>query len=73
MEAAYVCAAKGYTVRLIEKEDQLGGTARVASVIDAKKEFSGVIEFLENQLKKLNVEIRLNEEWTNQSVKEGAF
>jgi 2,4-dienoyl-CoA reductase-like NADH-dependent reductase (Old Yellow Enzyme family)/thioredoxin reductase len=73
MEAAYVFAAKGYTVRLMEKEGQLGGTARVASVIDAKKEFSGVIEFLENQLKKLNVEIRLNEEWTNQSMEEGHF
>ena len=73
MEAAAICARKGYTVRLIEKEGQLGGTARVASVIDAKKEFSGVIEFLENQLKKLNVEIRLNEVLHPQSLKEGDF
>ncbi len=73
MEAAYVCATKGYKVRLIEKEAQLGGTANVASVIEAKKEFSGVVEFLENQMKKLNVEIRLNEEWTDQSMEGGRF
>jgi 2,4-dienoyl-CoA reductase-like NADH-dependent reductase (Old Yellow Enzyme family)/thioredoxin reductase len=73
MEAATICANKGYTVRLIEKEGQLGGTARVASVIDAKKEFSGVVEFLESQMKKLKVEVRLNEQLNPQSVKESDF
>ena len=73
MEAAYVCARKGYSVRLIEKDGRLGGTARVASVIDAKKEFSGVVEFLENQMKKLKVDVRLNEALDPQGLKEGDF
>jgi 2,4-dienoyl-CoA reductase-like NADH-dependent reductase (Old Yellow Enzyme family)/thioredoxin reductase len=73
MEAAYVCARKGYAVRLIEKEARLGGTARVASVIDAKREFSGVVEFLENQMKKLKVDVRLNEQLDPQGLKEGDF
>ncbi len=73
MEAACVCAEKGYQVRLVEKGDQLGGLALVASVIEAKKEFAGVVEFLENRLKKLGVEVRLNEEVTAQGVKEGRF
>jgi 2,4-dienoyl-CoA reductase-like NADH-dependent reductase (Old Yellow Enzyme family)/thioredoxin reductase len=73
MEASYVLAKKGYDVRLIENEDQLGGSARVASVINEKKEFSGVLEYLENQLKKLNVEIKLKEPLNIQNVKEGRF
>jgi 2,4-dienoyl-CoA reductase-like NADH-dependent reductase (Old Yellow Enzyme family)/thioredoxin reductase len=73
MEAATICANKGYTVRLIEKEGQLGGTARVASVIEAKKEFAGVVEFLESQMKKLKVEVRLNEQLNPQSVRERDF
>jgi 2,4-dienoyl-CoA reductase-like NADH-dependent reductase (Old Yellow Enzyme family)/thioredoxin reductase len=70
MEAAYVAAKRGHTVRLIEKEDQLGGVARVASVLKEKREFSGVIEFLENQLKKLKVGIKLGEDFSLQSTKE---
>lgn len=73
MEAAYVLANRGHNIRLIEKEDQLGGTARVASVLVEKKEFNGVVEYLENQLKKLNVEIKLNEPLNIQHVKEGHF
>jgi len=73
MEAAFVCATKGYKVRLVEKDDQLGGTARVASVIEAKKEFSGVVEFLENQMKKLGVDVRLNEEVAAHVLKEESF
>jgi 2,4-dienoyl-CoA reductase-like NADH-dependent reductase (Old Yellow Enzyme family)/thioredoxin reductase len=70
MEAAYVLAAKGYNVRIIEKEGQLGGSARIASVLDEKREFSGVVEYLENQLKRLKVEIKLNEELSNNMIKD---
>jgi len=73
LEAAYVCATKGYQVTLVEKEDQLGGTVRVACVMQFKKEFTGVIEFFENQLDKLRVDVRLNEQVTAQGVKDGCF
>ncbi len=73
MEASYVLAKRGCDVTLIENEDQLGGTARVASVINEKKEFSGVLEYLENQLKKMNVEIKLKEPLDIQRVEEGHF
>ena len=73
MEAACVCACKGYQVRLVEKEEQLGGMARLASIVESKKEFSGVVEFLENQLKMLKVDVQLNEEVTTQAVKDGNF
>ena len=73
MEAAYVAATRGHDVRLIEKEDQLGGTAREASVLDEKKEFSGVVEFLQNQLERLKVEIKLKEDFNLKSVKKESF
>jgi len=73
MEASCILAKRGCDVTLIESEDQLGGTARVASVIDEKREFSGVLEYLDNQIKKLNVEVKLNEPLNIQNVKEGHF
>ncbi len=73
MEAACVCASKGHEVRLVEKEGQLGGMARLASIVESKREFSGVVEFLENQLKEFNVDVRLNEEVTTQAVKDADF
>ncbi len=73
MEAAYVLAEKGHDVRLVEAGDELGGSARVASVLDEKKEFGGVVEYLENQLKKLNVDIRLKEEINIRDLGKGRF
>ncbi len=73
MEAAYVCANRGHQVVLIEKENELGGSASLAPVLDEKKEFGGVVEFLQNQLRRLNVEVRLQEEVNVQSAKEAGF
>ena len=66
MEAAYILARRGHDVTLAEKESQLGGNARLGSVIKQKIEFKGVIEFFEVQLKKLNVTIELNQEGVHQ-------
>jgi pyruvate/2-oxoglutarate dehydrogenase complex dihydrolipoamide dehydrogenase (E3) component len=73
MEAAYISAMRGHHVRLLEKGPQLGGSAGVASVVEAKKEFAGVTEFLENQVRKWNVDVRLNEEVHSDVLKEGEF
>ena len=61
MEAASVLAERGYTVRLVEREEHLGGMVCVGSVIDEKMEFSGVIEYLRMRLEKLGVEVKLGE------------
>jgi len=73
MEASCVLAKRGCNVTLIENGDQLGGTARGASVIDEKKEFSGVLEYLDKEIKRLNVEVKMNEPLNIQNVKEGHF
>lgn len=44
METTYVLAKKEYDVKLIEKDEQLGGSAKVASVLNEKKEFSRVVD-----------------------------
>lgn len=73
MEAAYVLADKGYRVQLIEIGDHLGGKARAAAVLNEKKEFKGVMEYLEKQLRKLNVEIELKKELNLERMKESCF
>jgi 2,4-dienoyl-CoA reductase-like NADH-dependent reductase (Old Yellow Enzyme family)/thioredoxin reductase len=59
MEAACVLAEKGHHVRLVEKEDSLGGAAKIASILDEKKEFGAVIEYLKNRIQRLGIDVRL--------------
>ena len=66
MEAAYVLATRGHEVALMEKKDRLGGSARLGSIPEPKREFRGVVEFLETQLQKLGVRIAFNQEGLKQ-------
>src|SRR3974390_564003 len=62
MEAAYILAKRGHEVTLVEREGQLGGSARLGSLLEPKREFSGVVEFLGRQLKNYDVNVLLNQE-----------
>ncbi len=63
MEAARVLAMRGHKVVLFEKSDSLGGQLKVAMVPPHKRErMEPLITYLATQLKKLNVEIKLNTE-----------
>lgn len=64
MEAAYVLKKRGHHVILAEKENELGGLLRPASVPPAKQDLTRVIKYLRRRLEINNVEIRLNEEIT---------
>ena len=70
MEAARVLALRRHRVTLIEKEKELGGLLRYATVPDFKTELRGFLEYLKTQVKKLDVEILLNQKATLESVKE---
>ena len=59
MEAARVAALRGHDVHLFEKTDVLGGQLRYAYIPPGREEIVNVISFLENQIKKLNVNIEL--------------
>ena len=60
MEAAYILSLKGYDVELIEKENQLGGNVRIASLLDRKMEFGALIDYFRTQLLRMDVKIKLN-------------
>ena len=64
MEAARVAAIKGHSVILYEKSKWLGGQVNVLSKAPGRKEFSQATRFLENQIHKLGVEVKLNTEAT---------
>jgi len=72
MEAARVAALRGHEVELWEKASILGGNANLASITPWRREFKEVVNYLVNQMKKLDIPIRLNTEGTlSKTVKYG--
>ncbi len=69
MEAARVAHLRGHQVILMEKEKRMGGQLFYASKSPHKKEFEEVVRFLERQLKKLKVDVRLGKEATETTIK----
>ena len=60
MEAARVLALRGHAVTLLEKENQLGGMYRWASVPEFKDDGKLLISWYEHQMEKLEVQVELN-------------
>lgn len=60
LEAARVLAQRGHQVTLIEKEDELGGLLRFASIPDFKAELRSFRQYLVRQIQKQKVEVLLN-------------
>ena len=72
MEAARVACLRGHKVVLCEKSDRVGGQLNYAAQPSHKKEFLGIIRYLETQLKKSTVEIRLGTTVTAEMVRKMA-
>ncbi len=68
MEAAYVLKKRGHHVILAEKEDELGGLLRPASIPPCKQDLTRVIKYLKRRLEINNVEVKLNEEITLEKI-----
>ena len=60
MEAARVLALRGHMVTLVEKEKQLGGMYRWASVPEFKDDGKLLISWYEHQMEHLKVQVELN-------------
>lgn len=60
MEAARILALRGHTVTLVEKEKQLGGMYRWASVPEFKDDGKLLISWYEHQMERLKVQVELN-------------
>jgi len=70
MEAARVLAWRGHRVTLVEKENELGGLLRYASVPDFKAEMRSYLGYLQTQVNKQGVEILVNHRATPEFIKE---
>ncbi len=60
LEAARVAALRGHDVTLCEASDALGGQVRLARKAPTRDEFGKDVDWCEAQLRKLEVDIRLN-------------
>jgi NADPH-dependent 2,4-dienoyl-CoA reductase/sulfur reductase-like enzyme len=70
MEAARVLAVKGHNVKIYEKTGRTGGQINILSKAPGRDEFNQVTRYLDAQLKKLNVEIKLNTEATAEIIQQ---
>ena len=70
MESARVLALRGHHVTLYERNDQLGGQLRYAKVPPGREEILNIITYLERQISKLKVNIKMGEEADLQMLEE---
>lgn len=70
LQAAWILAARGHKVDLIEKESYLGGAFLPASYTPSKSPIAKMIGYYIRQCKKYGVNILLNTELTTEKVKE---
>ncbi len=69
MEAAFVAKKRGHHVVLCEKDENLGGMARLAAVPIAKEDLTKMIKYMIGKLQQAGVEIRRNCAVTEEMLK----
>jgi NADPH-dependent 2,4-dienoyl-CoA reductase/sulfur reductase-like enzyme len=70
MEAARTAALRGHHVTLCEKETRLGGEMNIAALPPHKDEINTFVDYLQRQMERLGVEVRLGLEVTTQTLEE---
>ena len=64
LEAARVAALRGHRVTLYERSQQLGGALRLAAAAPGRERLALAADWLENQIRKLDVSVRFGAEVT---------
>ena len=59
MEAARVCAEAGHRVVLFEQGERTGGQVNIAAKADWREGLSGIVRWLDQQVRKLGVDLRV--------------
>ncbi|TDC93107.1 mycofactocin system FadH/OYE family oxidoreductase 1 [Saccharopolyspora aridisoli] len=62
LEAARVLALRGRTVEVVERGDQIGGMVRIAAEVAGRGRLSRFVEWLEEEVRRLGVQVRLGVE-----------
>lgn len=68
MEASRIASKRGHEVKLIDKEDELGGTLNISSIPDFKYRIREYIKWHEKQIEKSEVDVQLNTEVTKEVI-----
>jgi mycofactocin system FadH/OYE family oxidoreductase 2 len=68
LKCAETAARRGHEVILLERRDALGGQLRLAARVAGREEMAEVIRYLASQIGKLQVDVRLGEAATAESV-----
>ncbi|APH55843.1 NADH-dependent flavin oxidoreductase [Granulibacter bethesdensis] len=68
LEAARVCAERGHQVVLFERSGEVGGQINIAAKGTWREALSGIPRWLLSQIRRLNVDLRLNTEATAELV-----
>jgi 2,4-dienoyl-CoA reductase-like NADH-dependent reductase (Old Yellow Enzyme family)/thioredoxin reductase len=68
MEAARNLSLKGYHVTLFEKENKLGGQLHLVTDPNYREKMMWHIDYLSNEMKRLNIDVRLNNEATVEGI-----
>lgn len=70
MEAARLCALRGFDVELYEKTDKFGGAFITAAAMDFKEEDKKLLKWYEKQMKDLNILIHMNTALDYEGIKD---
>jgi len=68
LEAARVAALRGHTVTLYEQQERLGGALRLAATAPGRERLALAVDWLEAQVRKLDVTIHLGQTITPEQV-----
>ncbi|MFC2153385.1 FAD-dependent oxidoreductase [Actinomycetota bacterium] len=73
LRAAMVAAQRGHDVTLFERQEQLGGQVRWLAKVGAYREYAGIVDWLEDQVRRAGVDVRLGEMASSHQLTNGAF
>ena len=68
LEAARMAALRGHRVTLFERDARLGGQILLAARAPKRQEYAGVVVWLERQVRRLGVDVRLGADATPEAV-----
>lgn len=68
MQAALVAALRGHDVTLLEERNRLGGQIRLAAQAPARRELAEICDWLERELERAGVPVRLGETATPETL-----